>query len=90
MDPAKKMQLSTGTVVEDVIFRYARELESQTPAHSFVVDLQEIGLQVRFENNEWEEILAEMDKRREAEKHVKVPKYLQWVPDSVRSACCYG
>jgi hypothetical protein len=90
MDTTKKMRLSTGTVVEDVIFRYARVLENQTPAHSFIVDPLEIGLQAQFEDKEWEEILAGLDRRREAEMHVEIPKCLQWVPDTVRSACCYG
>lgn len=89
MDSSKKMKLSTGATVEDIIFSYASQLEKPTPVHAFIVDVDNLALQRMFEKEEWTEILAMLDARRKALKEVETPKCLQWVPNSVNhvSAC---
>lgn len=88
MDPSKKLRLSTGTVVEDVIFTYASRLKKPTPAHAFIIDANNVELGLEFGKEQWAEILMELEERRKELERVELPKCLQWVPNSVSYVSC--
>lgn len=83
MDPEKKTKLATGTVVEDIIFEYARGLEKQAPEHSFIVDSENLSLKRLFEPEDWAEIVLLLDTRREILRDFPTPQSLEWIPDDV-------
>lgn len=82
MDPEKKTKLSSGAVVEDIIFAYACGLEKRAPEHSFIIDSENLSLKRLF-GADWAEIVTRLDSRREVLRNFLTPQSLEWIPDDV-------
>ncbi|RUP47013.1 hypothetical protein BC936DRAFT_146227 [Jimgerdemannia flammicorona] len=59
MDPARKWVLSSGTVVEDVIFRKYKNMSVELLAHSWVIDLNNHEVASLFSPADWKEISSQ-------------------------------
>ncbi|KAI8595680.1 hypothetical protein EDD21DRAFT_280200, partial [Dissophora ornata] len=50
--------LSSGTVVDDVLWEYALSLQTETAIHSFVIDCGNSRVKNLFKENDWNEIIS--------------------------------
>jgi hypothetical protein len=50
--------LSSGTVVDDVLWKYALSLLTETPIHSFVIDCGNPNVEALFKDKDWNEIVT--------------------------------
>ncbi|CAG8632796.1 3026_t:CDS:2, partial [Acaulospora colombiana] len=53
----RKLHLSSGRKVEDVLYAYALKLEYEQPAHSFIIDTSDDNIKNLFTKKEWEKIM---------------------------------
>lgn len=83
MSESKKWKLSTGTVVEDVMYEYGRRLVKQAIVHLFIIDPEDSATADLFTKAEWLEIVSCIEARRKAIREVEKPECLNWVPDNV-------
>jgi len=83
MRESKKWKLSTGTVVEDVMYEYGRRLVKQAIVHLFIIDPEDSAMAGLFTKVEWLEIVSYIEARRKAIREVEKPECLNWVPDNV-------
>ncbi|CAG8723353.1 9776_t:CDS:2, partial [Funneliformis caledonium] len=51
-----KMRLSTGTIVEDVLFKFAKDMDYEHYAHSYIVDFDDEDIKALFDEEEWKEL----------------------------------
>ncbi|CAG8479899.1 8653_t:CDS:2 [Paraglomus occultum] len=51
-----KLRLSTGKIVEDVLFEFAKDLDYEHHAHSYIVNCDDQNIKALFTNAEWEEL----------------------------------
>ncbi|OBZ81111.1 hypothetical protein A0J61_10840 [Choanephora cucurbitarum] len=57
MQDDSKWKLKDGTLVEDILYNYAIELDYERyAAHSFIIDLEDEDLKTRFTETQWKEI----------------------------------
>lgn len=90
MTAGNKWILSTGRAVEDVIYLAAKHLPNETIAHSFILNPDDSWFVDLFDFEEWTEILAYREDRREMLRAVRTPESLDRIPDSVCVFfCCH-
>ncbi|CAI2184769.1 8552_t:CDS:2 [Funneliformis geosporum] len=51
-----KLRLSTGKIVEDVLFEFAKEMDYEHHAHSYIVDFDDEDIKALFDEEEWKEL----------------------------------
>ncbi|CAG8723892.1 35659_t:CDS:2 [Gigaspora margarita] len=51
-----KLRLSTGTIVEDVLFEFAKDMDYEHHAHSYIVDYDDEDIKTLFDEEEWKEL----------------------------------
>ncbi|KAI8387381.1 hypothetical protein BD560DRAFT_382294 [Blakeslea trispora] len=56
LEEDKKWKLKDGVYVEDVLYSYAINLDHESAAHSFILDLEDAEVKKCFSNRQWEEI----------------------------------
>ncbi|PKY60380.1 hypothetical protein RhiirA4_412697 [Rhizophagus irregularis] len=62
MNKTRKWILSSGTCVEDVIFKHCNKLSAESLLHSWIIDLDDIEAEALFTVEEWKEIRREIRK----------------------------
>ncbi|CAG8791185.1 23578_t:CDS:2, partial [Cetraspora pellucida] len=53
---SSKLQLSTGRIVEDILFEFAKDMDYEHNAHSYIVDFDDKDVRVLFTDTEWNEL----------------------------------
>ncbi|KAI8376899.1 hypothetical protein BD560DRAFT_445418 [Blakeslea trispora] len=53
-----KWKLNDGAFVEDILYNYATNLDYESSAHSFIVDLEDADLKSCFTTEQWSEVSA--------------------------------
>ncbi|KAF0467321.1 hypothetical protein F8M41_026038 [Gigaspora margarita] len=56
MDKSKKWTLSSGTCVEDILFRKGNSLSAESLIHSWIIDLSDLETKRLFTDEDWREI----------------------------------
>ncbi|RHZ46207.1 hypothetical protein Glove_629g20 [Diversispora epigaea] len=51
-----KLKLSTGKIVEDVLFEFAKDMDYEHHAHSYIVDFDDEDIKALFTDSEWKEL----------------------------------
>ncbi|PKC00870.1 hypothetical protein RhiirA5_365382, partial [Rhizophagus irregularis] len=51
-----KLRLSTGKIVEDVLFKFAKDMDYEHHAHSYIVDFDDENVKALFTDEEWKEL----------------------------------
>ncbi|RHZ44567.1 hypothetical protein Glove_718g6 [Diversispora epigaea] len=51
-----KLKLSTGKIVEDVLFKFCKDMNYEHHAHSYIVDFDDEDVRVLFTDEEWNEL----------------------------------
>ncbi|CAI2192803.1 19295_t:CDS:10, partial [Funneliformis geosporum] len=51
-----KLRLSIGTIVEDVLFEFAKDMDYEHHAHSYIVDFDDEDIKALFDEEEWKEL----------------------------------
>ncbi|CAG8629254.1 15736_t:CDS:10, partial [Funneliformis mosseae] len=51
-----KLRLRTGKIVEDVLFKFAKDMDYEHHAHSYIVDYDDENVKSLFTDIEWEEL----------------------------------
>ncbi|KAF0399780.1 c2h2-type zinc finger transcription factor [Gigaspora margarita] len=53
---SSKMRLSTGKIVEDVLFDFCRNMDYEHHAHSYIIDYDDTEVRALFTETEWKEL----------------------------------
>ncbi|CAG8682752.1 11341_t:CDS:10, partial [Gigaspora rosea] len=53
---SSKLQLNTGRIVEDILFEFAKDMDYEHHAHSYIVDFDDEDVRVLFTDTEWNEL----------------------------------
>ncbi|RIA85121.1 hypothetical protein C1645_741827 [Glomus cerebriforme] len=56
---SSKFHLSTGTVVEDVLFKFCKDMKHEHHAHSYIIDYDDEEIKALFNDVEWEELTTD-------------------------------
>ncbi|CAG8547309.1 10162_t:CDS:2 [Diversispora eburnea] len=51
-----KLQLSTGRIVEDILFEFVKDMDYEHHAHSYIVDFDDKDVKALFTDEEWNEL----------------------------------
>ncbi|CAG8736910.1 13592_t:CDS:10, partial [Acaulospora morrowiae] len=51
-----KLRLSTGKIVEDVLFEFAKDMDCEHHSHSYIVDFDDENVKALFTDVEWKEL----------------------------------
>ncbi|CAG8545100.1 2332_t:CDS:2 [Acaulospora colombiana] len=54
-----KLQLSTGRIVEDILFEFAEDMDYEHHAHSYIVDFDDEIVRALFTDKEWSELIKD-------------------------------
>ncbi|GES90847.1 C2H2-type zinc finger transcription factor [Rhizophagus clarus] len=55
-DSSKLRLSSTGRIVEDILFEFAKDMQYEHHAHSFIVDFDDKDIEALFDKEEWKEL----------------------------------
>ncbi|RGB21728.1 hypothetical protein C1646_731896 [Rhizophagus diaphanus] len=56
---SSKMRLSTGKIVEDVLFDFCRNMDYEHHAHSYIIDCDDAEIKSLFTETEWKELIED-------------------------------
>lgn len=70
MDKSKKWTLSSGTCVEDILFRKGNSLSAESLIHSWIIDLSDLETKRLFTDEDWREISKTVHKQPTIDKNV--------------------
>lgn len=51
-----KLRLNTGKIVEDVLFKFAKDMDYEHHAHSYIVNFDDENIKALFTDEEWKEL----------------------------------
>ncbi|UZO27317.1 uncharacterized protein OCT59_019518 [Rhizophagus irregularis] len=56
---SSKMRLSTGKIVEDVLFDFCRNMDYEHHAHSYIIDCDDAEIKSLYTETEWKELIKD-------------------------------
>ncbi|CAG8760126.1 4517_t:CDS:2, partial [Gigaspora margarita] len=82
MDKSKKWTLSSGTCVEDILFRRGNSLSTESLIHSWIIDLNDLETKRLFTDEDWREISKTVHKQPTIDKNIHETADLRKVLDT--------
>ncbi|CAJ0880039.1 7781_t:CDS:2 [Entrophospora sp. SA101] len=51
-----KLKLSTGKIVEDILFNFSKDMDYEHHTHLYIVDFDDENIKALFTDSEWKEL----------------------------------